>query len=609
MNDMNRTRLDLPAAFLMGYRWLSIRERRQLVLTTVALALVSVLDLLGVLLLALVTALILSLANPEAGALTALPKWFPQIHGTASVLSVAVLAAIVLAVKSLLSWLINRRVLNFMALREVGFAQRLYVMYMSSDYTASQSLSTQPVVSGIYLGSRALSGILSSAVSLVAETVLVVSLSALLLVSSPILFLFAAVYFGAVAVSVSRFVGSRSLAASEAATSTSVKAQQRVHETIGLARELRVYKLWRRFGKAMIPQQEVAALSGAAMVSWASAPRYFLETALVVGIALAAGIVLVTQPPDRAIIGLGLYVVTSSRLLPAIQRLNGAWTSSKSSLGMLFAALPILNLPAEDNPSEQEPSDSESPAAIASENGMMCLENMTFRYGSGSAPALNAVSIDLAIPSRIAIIGPSGSGKSTLADIFLGLIHPSSGSLTIYDNGRRVHSIVHGYVPQDVYLTPGSVRANVSLYVEGDDIDDDRVWRALKTAQIDEIVRALPEGLDTPLGERGVRLSGGQRQRVGLARALYREPQILILDEATSSLDADTEREVADAIRSIPGNVTVVTIAHRLATIRDADIVLYLREGVLIGADSFANLAAAHPELARTAELQGLNVH
>ena len=598
----------MRSAFLMGYRWLSPRERRRLLAATVALALVSLLDLLGVLLLAYVASLMMGMVRSSGGANVQHIPVLPVPNGTSALLVVAAFAAMTLAAKSLVSWRVNRRVLRFMALREVAFAQRLYVMYMTGEYPAAQSVPTQSVVAGILSGSRGLTLILASAVGLVAEITLIVSLSMLLLVSSPLLFAFTVVYFGAVAVGVSRLVGNRSLRASELAAWTGVQANQRVNETVGLARELRVYRLWRRFGEGMSRQQSASSLASAEQASWFQAPRYFLETALVVGLALAAGLVLWTQPPDRAVFSLGLYAVASSRLLPSVQRLNGAWGSAKAALGMLIVSEPILDLPPGETGSELDHSDSAQPLPLPGCSGLLRLEDVTFCYPSSSVPALDGVTVDVAMPSRIAIVGPSGSGKSTLADILLGILRPSKGQVTIQLNGHDARPVVPGYVPQDVYLSPGSVRENVALCLPGESADDRRVWAALRTAQVDDVVRSLPDGLGTRLGERGVRLSGGQRQRIGLARALFREPQILILDEATSALDADTEREVTDAIRAIPGDVTVVTIAHRLATIRDADMVLYLMEGRLVAADTFSNLTRAHPELARTAELQGLDI-
>ena len=354
--------------------------------------------------------------------------------------------------------------------------------------------------------------------------------------------------------------------------------------------------------------QTVAALANADQASWSQAPRYFLETALVVGLALAAGLVLVTQPPERAVFSIGLFAVASSRLIPSVQRLNGAWTNAKAALGMAFLLVPILDLPSVEADDLARSANSGRTFAQPWDDGRLRLEDVTFTYPSGSAPALAGVTVGIPSPSRVAIVGASGSGKSTLADILLGVLRPSSGRVIVELDGEEATSVQPGYVPQDVYLTPGSVRENVAMSLPGEDVADEDVWSALQTAQVDDVVRGLPEGLETRLGERGVRLSGGQRQRIGLARALFRNPQILVLDEATSALDADTEREVTDAIHAIPGDVTVITIAHRLATIRDADFVLYLRDGSLAGTGSFEELARAHPELARTAALQGLEL-
>jgi ATP-binding cassette subfamily C protein len=239
-------------------------------------------------------------------------------------------------------------------------------------------------------------------------------------------------------------------------------------------------------------------------------------------------------------------------------------------------------------------------------------ENVSFRYAqAGSVPIIQNLSATINARSLVAIVGRTGAGKSTLADLLLGLIMPDSGRIAI-DRAALDGNVLArwrqsiGYVPQDNFLFNDTVRANLSwANPRASEADFQRVLSAAAAA---EFVAALPQGLDTPIGERGIRLSGGERQRLGLARALLREPTFLLLDEATSALDSQTERAVQSAIERLRGSMTIIIIAHRLSTIRNADRVLVLDHGRLVQAGSWEALSqdsqGLFAELLRTGDLE-----
>jgi ABC-type bacteriocin/lantibiotic exporter with double-glycine peptidase domain len=211
--------------------------------------------------------------------------------------------------------------------------------------------------------------------------------------------------------------------------------------------------------------------------------------------------------------------------------------------------------------------------------------------------------------STLGVVGSSGAGKSTLTDLLLGLLVPTGGTVQI--DGRNLEDVLAawrsrvGYVPQEVALFDGTIGQNVALDWE-DDYDRDRVRTALERAQLWDFVAARPGGVNGRIGERGMTLSGGQRQRLGIARALYSEPLVLVMDEATSALDTRTEADVAAAIQELRGEVTIISVAHRLSTIRDNDQVAYMRDGRIVAAGSFTDVVAAVPEFAEQAALAGL---
>ena len=210
-------------------------------------------------------------------------------------------------------------------------------------------------------------------------------------------------------------------------------------------------------------------------------------------------------------------------------------------------------------------------------------EHITYHYPDSDTEVLHDITLEIPKGKTVALIGPSGAGKTTLADIILGLLPPVSGVVrmddkNIYENLRSWRQKL-GYIPQSIYLSDDTIRNNVAFGIYEAQIDDNAIWKALEKAQLKEFVQGLEKGLDTYVGDRGVRLSGGQRQRIGIARALYHDPEILVLDEATSALDSSTEQAVMESIESLQGLKTMIIIAHRLTTIKNADLVYEVSGG------------------------------
>ena len=219
-------------------------------------------------------------------------------------------------------------------------------------------------------------------------------------------------------------------------------------------------------------------------------------------------------------------------------------------------------------------------------NNVFSGDDLTFKYKNSDKYVLKDVDIRISKGESVGFIGVSGGGKTTLADIMIGLLIPEKGKVKIdgVDINEYRGSIgeLIGYIPQQIYLTDESIMNNVAFGIDENQIDENKVWQALKKAKLDDFVKTLPKGLETEVGERGTRLSGGQRQRIGIARALYRDPDILVLDEATSALDNETEKEVMNAINGLKGSKTIIMIAHRLSTIKNCDTVYEVKNGVAV---------------------------
>ena len=310
-------------------------------------------------------------------------------------------------------------------------------------------------------------------------------------------------------------------------------------------------------------------------------PKLFIESLCFSGafIVIAAAIFFGIDM-DMLVPQLGIFLIAAFKLLPAISRTVNSVTGiirMYPSIGQVHSGL----FDRGDEHSALLPA--ASPQTATKD---VVISELTFKYPGARRPVLAGMSFAIPHNSSCGLIGLSGVGKSTLVDVILGILAPQQGY--VYYNGKSVHhnfaewTKIVGYVPQNIYLLDETIADNVAFGVEKNKIDEAKIWEALKHAQLDEFVRDLPDGLRTEVGERGVRLSGGQRQRIGIARALYSDPSILVLDEATSSLDIATERAVMDAIMEMRGKRTLIIVAHRLSTVERCDIVYEVRKARVI---------------------------
>ena len=238
------------------------------------------------------------------------------------------------------------------------------------------------------------------------------------------------------------------------------------------------------------------------------------------------------------------------------------------------------------------------------------LKSINFSYPNAVKATLKNINLEISPGTKIAIVGPSGSGKTTLVDIILGILSPESGNVLI--SGKTPAEAIEiwpgavGYVPQDVVLSHGTIRENIALGFPEELISNERIWDSLETAQLAEFVRTLPTGIETPTGERGSKLSGGQLQRIGIARALVTNPKLLVLDEATSALDGLTESELTKSFLENSFGITTIVVAHRLSTIKEADLICFVKDGEIVASGDFETLKKLVPDFSEQAELMGL---
>ncbi len=317
-----------------------------------------------------------------------------------------------------------------------------------------------------------------------------------------------------------------------------------------------------------------------------NAPRLLIETVFIVSILAFISVFVLNGGDTTSLVStLAAFGIAAIRVMPSFTRINTYVTEisyTQPSLDYLYQNLQEGMKTDAHIAAEKE----RAKSAKLSLQDKIELKGITFAYPGTDKNIFTAAGMEVPKGKSVGIIGTSGAGKSTIVDILLGLLHAQEGKITcdgrdIFENYESWLAQI-GYIPQSIYLVDESIRDNIAFGIDRDKIDEKRLWEVLAEAQLEEFVKELPEGLDTTIGDRGVRLSGGQRQRIGIARALYHNPEILVFDEATSALDNDTEKAVMDAINSFHGKKTMIIIAHRLNTIAKCDLIYKVEKEKLI---------------------------
>ena len=336
--------------------------------------------------------------------------------------------------------------------------------------------------------------------------------------------------------------------------------------------------------------------------------KYTIEISVILGIAVVAGIQFYLFDSNRAIAVISVFLAASTRIAPAIIRLQQNVIAVKSSLS---AAKPTFDLIDELIGIEEL----ERVETVISTNHTdfsprVKLSDLKFSYSDATENTIQDISLEISEGKFIAFVGPSGGGKSTLIDLILGLLAPSSGSISIsgltpVDAIKKWPGSI-GYVPQDVFIENSTVKENICLGFKPESVSDDLVWQALQLADLSDFVKGLEGQLSYRISDAGKNLSGGQRQRLGIARALLTKPKIVIFDEATSALDAETENRVSESILKLTGECTVIFIAHRLSVVRSADMIYYIDKGKIVSQGTFEELRSINTDFNNQANFMGI---
>ena len=336
--------------------------------------------------------------------------------------------------------------------------------------------------------------------------------------------------------------------------------------------------------------------------------KYTIEISVILGIAIIAGIQFYLFDSNRAIAVISVFLAASTRIAPAIVRVQQNLIGVKSSLS---AAKPTFDLIDELNDvKELDKTETLITTNHKDFSPRVNLKDLKFTYSDAMNDTIQDITLDIDSGRFVALVGPSGGGKSTLIDLILGLLAPSSGSITIsglapVDAIKKWPGSI-GYVPQDVFIENSTVKENICLGFNPTTVSDDLVWEALQLADLSDFVKGLDGQLSYRISDAGKNLSGGQRQRLGIARALLTKPKIVIFDEATSALDAETENRVSESILKLTGECTVIFIAHRLSVVRSADMIYYIDKGRIVNQGTFEELRSLNADFNNQANFMGI---
>jgi ABC-type multidrug transport system fused ATPase/permease subunit len=508
---------------------------------------------------------------------------------------------VVFLVKTLYGFLYTYFQVRYIQNRHLRLTDRLFTAYMNAPYEFHLNRNTSELLRNVRTEANGvIYNVLSPMLSLVMQGLTVLALVGLLIAAEPLLSLAAVTLFGLAGGGYELLLKKRLRTYGQQALVQRHLIVQSVQQGLGALKEVRVLRREAYFARVLRQNLREIMLANrfSNITSGMTAP--YMEFLAIAGL-LGVGIALVALNRDlESIAGtLILFAAVFVRLKAGVASIVSGFTSLRFnivSIDPVYEDLKQLERASNAHTSRKSV-EQEVPLGM---QHVLSLESVWYCYPGATVDALKDINVTISRGEAVAFVGPTGAGKTTIVDVILGLLEPQHGQVTVdgknvYDNLAAWQRTV-GYIPQFIYLTDDTIRRNVALGIEDDDIDEAQAWRAVRAAQLEQFVQTLPDGLDTIVGERGVRLSGGQRQRIGIARALYHDPDILIMDEATSALDNATEKEVMSAVNASKGERTLVMIAHRLTTVKDCDRLYFMQNGRIESIGTYDELLETQSE-------------
>jgi ABC-type multidrug transport system fused ATPase/permease subunit len=518
-------------------------------------------------------------------------------------------SVVLLIGRTILSIVFTRKILFFLSRRGAKISADLIAKLLSQPLLTIQARTTQETLYSVTSGVSLITlQVLATSVVLLSDIALLTIMAIGLFVVDPLTSIGTFSIFFLISLFLYKFMHVRASVLGEKSADLNIKSNEKIVEVFGSYRESVVRNrrdyYAREIGKLRYSLADASAETG--FLPYVS--KYVIESSVVLGALLIGAAQFVLQDAMQAVATLSVFLAAGTRIAPAVLRIQQGTIQIKNSLGAAMPTLDLIELL--DKVKLQSSKNDKLDITHSGFTAEINVKNVSAIYPGMKSPALSDITFDISAGESVAVVGASGAGKTSLIDVLLGVLHTDSGSVAI--SGLAPAETVMrwpgaiAYVPQDVAIAAGTFRENVALGYPAEEATDDLVMRALKIAHLDEYVNSLPNGIDTEVGERGARISGGQRQRLGIARAMFTQPHLLVLDEATSALDGETEANISDSISTLRGSTTVLMIAHRLSTVRNADKIIYLSQGKIVAMGKFEYLRSVVPDFDRQAKLMGL---
>lgn len=584
---------------------LSVRDQRKYLLLIGAQSILGILDLIGVGLVGVLAALAV-VGNEESlpGGRVANVLETLRLNDLSSqkqILLIGGLATLALLLRSTLTAYFSKKNLFFLSARRAMLTKEYFARLLSTPLSEINKNSAQTNLYALTTGFEVITvGILGNLATLVADVCLLSIISIGLFIAEPTVAFWMIILFTTTGLGTYFVLRRNAQKLGDEFKNNVIRGDQLFLETLAAFREIRTKAredfYVQRQGKIRLE----SALNQARIIFMPSIGKYVIEIAIVFGGLMLGVSQFAFEEPSRAVGTLSLFIAAGSRIAPAALRLQQAAISLKvntAASAITFTIMENLNV------SDRSSSVNSIQSDHSKFSGKIACSNVSYRYPNSDKFVLSQISFKIEHGAYIALTGPSGTGKSTLVDLILGIIEPSLGEVTISNKLPKVAIRewpgAIGYVPQQVAIFNGTVKENICLGYDVNLISDDLVHSAIEKAGLSKHISTLEHGVHTVLYENGKSLSGGQKQRLGIARALLTKPMLLILDEATSSLDSESENEFALYLRSLAGDSTILTIAHKVETIRAADQIMYLEDSNLKLYNSFKEFAFDNPNFSK----------
>ena len=509
-----------------------------------------------------------------------------HLNGTVQFSVLAILFLIFLYIaKNSFQFFFQKRMYHFVFSNQFATAERLMKSFVRKDYEYYLNAETSTIQRSITADVSNMYALIMSVLQIVSECVVSLFLVASLAYEDPIMTIVIAVLLVVTLVVIKNIIKPVMNRTGKENQDYGASMFQWIAQTIHGMKEIKVagkeqyfINEYSKVGKGYVIAMERFNLFN-------NSPKLLIETVSIAGL-LGYIMVLILTGSDVSgqVSVFAAFGIAAMRLLPAASRINNQMTSMAFNEPFFFNVSDnLVEETSEENTDISFAVDAKEKLPVEHE---VTLEDITYHYPNSDRLIFDHASVTFPVGKSVGVVGTSGAGKTTIIDIVLGLLNLQGGrvladGVDTKDHYREWLKNV-GYIPQMIYLLDADIRTNIAFGVDKEDIDEEKLQYALKEAQLDEFVKTLPEGLETGIGERGIRLSGGQRQRIGIARALYNDPEVLILDEATSALDNDTEAAIMESINRLHGKKTLIIIAHRLQTIEKCDMVFRVEDGKIM---------------------------